>query len=130
MTSGDLRHSLSFPKLQPVDRLCFFIVRRVEVSFRSPDMSMTQKVLNRPKILPRIQEGGPKRVSHSVWGNPLPYEGLFTGSLDQTVNRPRGEGDYPVRAVFSQGVEDGMIGFASVLSCLPILLDGRKGLHL
>jgi hypothetical protein len=41
-----------------------------------------------------------------VGGHPLPDEGFSAGSLDQTVNRPWGEGNHPVRAMFPQGGHD------------------------
>jgi len=130
MTSGDLRHSLSFPKLQLIDRFDFLIVRTVKISFRSPDMSMAHKALNSLEIGPIIQKACPEGMPHGVWGHSLSDEGFFAGAFDQTVNRPGSEGNNSVRTMLPQGEENWVIGVGSVFPCLPILLDGCKGHHL
>ena len=129
MTSRHLRRFLSFFKLQLIDRFEFLIVTGVEISFRSPNMGMTQKALNRPEIDASVQEGGSECVPHSVGRYPLPNEGFLAGPFDQTVDRPGSERNHPMRTMLSQGVENGVIGVRFILSRLPVLLDGSESFN-
>jgi hypothetical protein len=118
---------LSYPELQTPNSLHLPAIVAMEIPLRGSDMGMAHQCLNRPEIIPFIQEGCGEGIPHDMRMNPLLDQGLFTTDWMRQSTAFFGQSSFLVGSVFPQGPEEGMGGVGAVPGGLQVFLDGDEG---
>ena len=80
-----------YPKSQTPDRLHLPVLRAVQIRLRCPNVRMAHQSLNGSEIIPVVQKGRSKGMTHHVGMNPLVDQCLFYSRFDETINGLRGK---------------------------------------
>lgn len=91
-------------------------------------MRMSHQRLDRPKIIPFIQEGGGEGMTCYMRVNSFPDQGLFCQGFDETIDSLRGKRPLLVRTTPPERVEHWMVRICPIPGGLEVIFYGKNGL--